>query len=159
MDEKRAHTEKGLYFNCDEAYSPSHRCKGKLFRMDAELGCLEEMCEDPPNEDEQADLATMEEGMIKISLQALSGIFNPRTLWLWGTVKDRELTILIDSGSTHNFNQDVMTYILGVGLQSLPEFKVFIGSGEYLVCREFCRQVPLCIRKVNLQEDLYVLVM
>lgn len=46
--------------------------------------------------------------------------------------------ILIDSGSTHNFVQEAVAYKLGIGIQSLPEFKVFIGSGEYLVYREVC---------------------
>lgn len=63
-----------------------------------------------------------------------------------------------DSG-THNFIQDSVAYKLGIGLQSLQEFRVFIGSGEYLVCREVCRQVPLMIQKVALKEDLYVLAM
>lgn len=44
-------------------------------------------------------------------------------------------------------------------MQSLQEFKVFIGSGEYLVCREVVRQVPLTIQEVTLNEDLYVLSM
>lgn len=79
-----------------------------------------------------------EEGAIEISLQALSSTFNPRTLQLRGKVKGRDLTILIDSGSTHNFVQDNVAYKLEVGLQPLPEFKLFIGSGEYLVCREVC---------------------
>lgn len=72
----------------------------------------------------------MEEGTTKISLQALVGTFNSRTLRLKGTVRGRDLTILIDSGSTHNFIQDSVAYKLGIGLQSLKEFKVFIGSGK-----------------------------
>lgn len=38
MEERRARIAKGLCFNCDKAYSPGHRCKGKLFRMDMEKG-------------------------------------------------------------------------------------------------------------------------
>lgn len=67
--------------------------------------------------------------------------------------------MLIDSGSTHNFIQDFVAYKLGVGLQSLQEFKVFIGSGDYLVCREVMRQVSLIIQDITLNEDLYVLSM
>lgn len=77
--------------------------------------------------------------MKEISLQALSGTFNPCKLQLKGAVRGHDLTILIDSGSMHNFIQDTITYKLGLGLQNLPEFKVSIGSREYLVCREVCQ--------------------
>lgn len=110
-------------------------------------GCLVEMCEEPLDEREQTEEPlTTEEGATEISLQSLAGTFNPRTLRLKGTIKGRELTVLIDSGSTHNFIQNSVAYRLGIGLQSLQEFKVFIGSGEYLVCREVCRQVPMTTR-------------
>lgn len=68
-------------------------------------------------------------------------------------------SILIDSGSTHNFMQDSVAYRLGFELQTLPEFKVFMGSKEYLVCKKVCRGVPLKIQEVTLNEDLYVLSM
>lgn len=155
VDGRRAQTAKGLCFNCDEAYSPSHRCKGRLFRMNTYQGCLVEMCEEPPDK----ECPIEEVGATEISLQALSGTFNPRTLCLQGSVKGRNLTILIDSGLIHNFIQDSMAYKLGVGLQSLQEFRVFIGSGEYLVCQEVCRQVPRTIQEVTMTEDLYVLTM
>lgn len=101
--------------------------------MDAEQGCCQE--------EEQLDLTSEEERTKEISLQALAGTFNPRTLCLKGSVRGRELTILIDSGSTHNFIQDSVAYHLGIGMQSLEEFKAFISSGDYLVCREVCRHV------------------
>lgn len=47
VEERRVRMARGLCFNCDETYSPRHRYKGKLFKMDTELGCLIEMCEEP----------------------------------------------------------------------------------------------------------------
>lgn len=101
----------------------------------------------------------LEEGATEISLQALAGTFNPRTLRLNGTVKGQDLTILIDNESTRNFIQDSVAYKPGIGLQSLQEFKVFIGSGEYLVYWEVCRKVTLTIQELTMNEDLYVLSM
>lgn len=83
VEERRIRTAKGLCFNCDEAFSPGHRCKGKLFRMNAEQGCLVEMCEGCPEEE---PIAEVEERAKEISLQALAGTFNPRTLQLKGMV-------------------------------------------------------------------------
>lgn len=39
----------------------------------------------------------------------------------------------------------------------MPVFRVFIGSGEFLVCPEVCRQVSLTLQNVVLNEDLFVL--
>lgn len=49
VEEKRVRTAKGLCFNCDEAYTPGHRCKGRLFRMDTDQGCLIDVCEESPD--------------------------------------------------------------------------------------------------------------
>lgn len=49
-----------------------------------------------------------------------------------------------------------MAHKLKIGLQVLQEFRVFIGSGEYLVCREVCKQVSLIIQEVTIKNDLYV---
>lgn len=141
----------------DESKVQIAGCKGRMFRLDTDQGCLIKMCDEPPGGDEQLVTTTEEEGVAEISLQVLSSTFNPRTLRLCGTVKGRELTILIDSGSTHNFVQDSVVYKLGVGLQPLPEFRVFIGSGESLICREVCRKVPLVVQEVTIIEDPYVL--
>lgn len=68
----------------------------------------------------------------------------------------RPLSVLVDSGSTHNFLQRKYgTQIRGV--QSLPEFWVYIGSGEYPVCEQVCRDIPITIQSVTLVEDLFVL--
>lgn len=75
----------------------------------------------------------------EISLQAFSGSFNPRTIRLKGWVLGRPLSVLIDSGSMHNFIQKSVVTKLGYAVEGLLPFKVFIGSGEYLVCKEVCR--------------------
>lgn len=36
---------------------------------------------------------------------ALLGSFNPRTIHMKGVIRGKSLTVLIDSGSTHNFIQ------------------------------------------------------
>lgn len=42
-EEHKERTAKGLCFNCDESYFPGHKCKGRLFRMDADQQCLVEL--------------------------------------------------------------------------------------------------------------------
>lgn len=109
----------------------NHQCLIEILDQNAD-DCPEEIVEDP--------ITTTE-----ISLQAFSGAFNPQTIRLTRWVQSKPLSVLIDSGSTQNFIQELVVTRLGFAVKSLPAFKVFIGSGEYLVCKEVCRQVALSI--------------
>lgn len=46
-----------------------------------------------------------------------------------------------------------------IALQELPEFHVFIGSGDYLIYREVCRQVTVTIQDAAITQELFVLTM
>lgn len=153
IEERRERTTKGLCFNCDEQYSPGHKCKGKLFRLNAEQECLIEVV------DPMVEGAAEQEGEMEISLHALSGTFNPRMLRLSGSIEGHQLTVLVDSGSTHNFIQRSVAYRLGIAIKALLEFRVFIGSGDFLTCMEICPQVPIKIQDTTILQDLYVLTM
>lgn len=158
-EERRERTAKGLCFNCDESYVPGHKCKVCLFRMDANKECLVEVLEEadpitPSKEDDNTNQAATE-----ISLHAFSGTYNPRTIRVMGWVGGRPLTILVDSGSTQNFIQDTEVQKLGMTVEPLPTFRVFIGSSEFLVCKEVWRRVTITLQNVVLTEDLFVLSM
>ncbi|KAI8559421.1 hypothetical protein RHMOL_Rhmol04G0172600 [Rhododendron molle] len=95
FDEKRA---KGLCFGCDEKYYKGHVCKKKqLFKIAAEdeedefLEAQQELVQDDIHEEFQ------------ISVHALSGVQSYRTMRVKGFINEVDVSILIDSGSTHNF--------------------------------------------------------
>jgi hypothetical protein len=93
MDERR---EKGLCFNCDNKYSKGHKCgERKLFYIDCE--------EEEDQELEPSQDLELEETTPTISCHALVGINTPQTLKIEGYIKKKKVTMLIDSGSTHNF--------------------------------------------------------
>lgn len=154
-EERKERSAKGLCFNCDEKFIPGHKCRGRLFRMDTEQHCLWELV---GMEDEAKGKEEEREDM-EISLHALAGTFNPRTIRLTGAVQGQQLSVLIDSGSTHNFIQDIVAHRLGLELHPLPEFHVYIGSGEYLICRGLCEQVTICVQEATIKQNLYVLTM
>lgn len=56
IEERHERTAKGLCFNCDEQYSPGHRCKGRLFRMNADQECLLEVVDIEPEPDPSTEL-------------------------------------------------------------------------------------------------------
>lgn len=67
--------------------------------------------------------------------------------------------MLIDSGSMHNFIQESVMSRLGYAIESLPRFKVFIGNGEYLICKDVCQQVEISLQNTLVTKDLFVLPM
>jgi len=104
--------KQGLFYYCDEKYSPGHKCKEpNFFQIDATDYSSTE--EDPPLEEHKA----LEEDHQKenvfdepiISLHALAGISSPQTLKIRGFLKHRPVVVLIDSGSTHNFIDQKVT--------------------------------------------------
>lgn len=94
---------------------------------------------------------------MEISLHAFSGTYNLRTIRVTGWLEGKPLTILVDNRSTYNFIQESVVQKLGIPVEPLDAFCVFIGSGEFLVCREVCRQVSLTLQNMVLIEDLFVL--
>lgn len=103
----------------------------------------------------EGDNASLE--ATEISLHAFSGIYNPRTIRVTSWVGGWPLTILVDSGSTHNSIQDMVVHKLGMVVEPLPAFRIFIGSGEFLVCKEVCERVTITLQNIVLTEDLFVL--
>lgn len=125
-----------------------------MFRLDVDNDCLIEV----GDEDQQISVTGGENTEpTEISLQSLSGSYNPRTMRLMGSINGKDLSVLIDGGNTHCFIQDSIAYKLGLGLQSLPGFRVFIGSGEFLVCITVCRQVAMMVQGAEIKTDLFVL--
>lgn len=123
VEERKERTAKGLCFNCDKSYVPGHKCKGRLFRMDVESNCLVLLLEQRGNDEEDEEGSS---SATEINLYAFSKTFNPRIIRLTGWVRNRLLSVLIDSGNTHNFVQEPVANRLGYEIQTLSKFRVFI---------------------------------
>ena len=99
MEERR---KKGLCYNCDYKWQYGHKCQTpKLFSIDfVELG--EGSTELEEKGDDVMEF-TYYEVLPEISLHAIIGSLNPKTMQVIGWIGGQEFVILIDSGSTHNF--------------------------------------------------------
>lgn len=80
----------------------------------------------------------------------------PQTLRLTGQIKKTSITILIDSGSTHNFIQERVAKKLGLKFTPAIAFKVTVGNGEELACASMCPNVTILLGSHSFQVDLYV---
>lgn len=93
MQERRI---KGLCYNCDEKFTPGHRCK-KLFLIEA--------CYDGDNDvvmDEDETIIEDSKVVPEISLHAISR----GTMQVKWTIGSLTTIVLVDLGSTHNFTSE-----------------------------------------------------
>lgn len=74
-----------------------------------------------------------------------------------GQIKNHPVSVLIDSGSTHNFVQDRIAKQLGLPLESNHSFQVLVGNGEQLPCSSFSPQIPLQLDSHKFLVDIFVL--
>ncbi|KAL5848937.1 hypothetical protein ACOSQ4_006950 [Xanthoceras sorbifolium] len=95
--EARERQEKGLYYYCDERFKPGHRCeRPQLFMIEDTEELVEETLESLANQQRQEELP-------EISFHAITGTTHPQTIRLQGRMKGKEVIMLVDGGSTHNF--------------------------------------------------------
>ncbi|XP_061357641.1 uncharacterized protein LOC133301946 [Gastrolobium bilobum] len=157
MAEKR---EKGLCFYCDEKFSRSHVCKGKMFIL-----VMQEDGDDPPLPEETLlELEQVAEELggealltPEISLHAMAGQHSTSTLRVTGRISNATVQILVDGGSTHNFIQERLVKFLGLEIIPTQKFQVLVGNGERMGCLGMCPEVVMDIQGHSFCPDLYVL--
>ena len=90
-----------MCFNCDRKYSQGHKCsENKLFYIE---GPSEEEKDESISKDDRESSEESHDSQPIISCHAFSSFTTPQTLKVVGFLKKQKVTVLIDSGSTHNF--------------------------------------------------------
>lgn len=151
--------EKGLCYNCDERFTPNHRCKSRCFLIIAEeddapgvgVSPLDNMEPLSPTADTGGSPSA------QLSLNAMSGNLAPETLRVTGMVGGQEVVILIDRGSTHNFVQDKMVRFLKLQAQPTKQLNVMVGNGSHLTCSHICKNIQVSIQGHLFHVDLHVM--
>ncbi|GJW83607.1 ty3-gypsy retrotransposon protein [Tanacetum coccineum] len=92
----------------------------------------------------------VESGDISI-LNSLVGHGSPRSLQLWGKIGTTGVHVLIDNGSTHNFVRPDVVERMCLPLEATKAFKVYIGSGETLLCENVCSWVTLYMQGLEVE--------
>ncbi|XP_043724096.1 uncharacterized protein LOC122671070 [Telopea speciosissima] len=151
--EIKARRDKGLCYYCDDKFMPGHKCKNKFMLL---VGEDDESCE--TNElFRQEDEIVANAALYEISLHAFAGQVSPKTIRLKGNFHEHQVQILIDSGSTHNFIQEKVALRLGLLIYPCKKFRVYVGNGEFLLCTQRCKSVPLLLQGHFFTLDLFIL--
>ena len=144
MKEKR---DKGLCFKCDSKWGPGHRCGGpKIFLIEE----LEEEMEDKSFIlEDLIDLRDpQEEGKegIGISLHAIIGNPNPKTMRVSVKLSGHNFVALIDTGNTHNFIHSRVARRAGIKVLKHNPIGVNIADGSKLWSEGSCSDIRLMIQ-------------
>ncbi|GJV45899.1 reverse transcriptase [Tanacetum coccineum] len=136
--EKRA---QNLCFYDDQKYVPGHKCSCQLYSLTV-LPEEEMKTEEFLDVDESlVDLDSSDLPTSQISLNALTGTNNFKTMRVLGTVGKHVLHILVDCGSTHNFLDKGMAKRLGCNIKTTCPLAVTVTGGNHLAsdgkCKDF----------------------
>lgn len=148
--------EKGLCYNCDDKWSSTHRCKGRvlLFIADNPTPNPNEPNLDlpSPSSSDQEPITSLDFDPVTdlnpphVSLHALLGLPSSETFCLISVINHTHLTILIDSSSTHNFLQPRIAQFLRLNTQNTNPLHVLVGNGSILDCNQVCPDTALSLQ-------------
>nr|KYP48389.1 Retrotransposable element Tf2 [Cajanus cajan] len=148
MNERRA---KGLCYFCDEPYSPEHSLTHKRLQVHV----MEVLDEEEVSEDVSEEVTTVEEP--QISVNALTGIANFRTMRVNGYHKKSPLHILIDSGSTHNFLDIQVAKKFGCKIENMDPVNVTVADGNKLRISSIVRNFTWTIQRTTFTSDMLLI--
>nr|XP_016438947.1 PREDICTED: uncharacterized protein LOC107764880 [Nicotiana tabacum] len=149
-----------LCFKCGEKYTPGHRCHNR------QLNCIVGEHEEPVETINEAnDLHNvMIEGDIQqevleaVCLSALSGNSSGvNSILVRGIIKHRNLTILVDSGSTHSFIVEQVVKDTGYVPHYSSPMKVTVADGNYVMCHTICIAFSWKMQGKPFKEDLIII--
>ncbi|GJU03263.1 ty3-gypsy retrotransposon protein [Tanacetum coccineum] len=154
MQKRRA---EGLCFRCPEKFFPGHKCNPPQFLLiiDNEEPIPEDTS--PGTDTIVTPIMNTEDHFLSISTAALFGLASPKALRITGHIRNRPVSILIDSGSTHNIIQPRIALSLAIPTNTVTPFSVMVGNGDFLTCDGFCPDVTLHLEKQPFQIPFFIL--
>uniref|UniRef100_A0A803L706 Integrase catalytic domain-containing protein n=1 Tax=Chenopodium quinoa TaxID=63459 RepID=A0A803L706_CHEQI len=144
---------KGLCYYCDQPYTRENQCqfkKPQLFTVEIPGSIDSESDEDlgsfPNSIDEP-----------QISMHALAGNQSFQTMRVIGRIQGKDLHILIDSGSTHNFVDASVASKLGCSLEQIPFQAISVADGNHIPCQQACKGFAWSMHGHNFEADVLVI--
>ncbi|XP_019423050.1 PREDICTED: uncharacterized protein LOC109332520 [Lupinus angustifolius] len=162
LQERRA---QGLCYNCDEKFIPGHRCQNKKFLLlldddptlliDTEFSYTHST--DANLTQPTLAVDTEEPIHFHISDQALGGPPSPKTLKFLGTIYGHHVTVLVDTGSSHNILQPRLANFLNLPISKTTQFPVMVGNGAHIFCSGLCDATPITLQQQQFLIPFYLL--
>ena len=132
---------------------PGHRCRSKRLYS---LSITEEEDEVTTKEPTRDDLQARELSP-HISLDALEGTVGLNTMKFTGRLDRTTVSILIDSGSTHNFLNAELALKLQLQLTAIKPMMVQAANGERMVCKSLCKGLRWMMQGISFVADVFII--
>ncbi|GJV52369.1 ty3-gypsy retrotransposon protein [Tanacetum coccineum] len=156
-EEMQTRRSQGLCFCCPERFYPGHRCNPPQFLL---LGNDEPL---PLTSDTEAQTDLEEYSgdiqphrFLALSAAALHGTTCPLAILITGHVNGHTVTVLVDSGSSHNIIKPCLVSLLHLPFDSQPLFPFMIGNGTFLHCTGQCPNIDLRLSNTPFSISPYV---
>lgn len=81
----------------------------------------------------------------EVSLNSVIGLSNPKTMKMCGSVKGKDVVVMINPGATHNFISLEFVEELGIVVDDAAVFGVSLGNGDAIKGKGLCKNVELII--------------
>ncbi|KAK0581882.1 hypothetical protein LWI29_019083 [Acer saccharum] len=139
-----------------------HRCRtGKVFMIIDSSESDDDVVNDGEATNDEGELRVAELGEnnyeAELSLNAMSEVSKPSTIRLMAWVGKFEVSMLVGSGSSHNFINANIVRKIGLRGATIEAFDVKVANGEKLKCEEVVHEVKMNVQGVRIAADLHVL--
>ena len=152
LDQVEDYRKRGLCFKYDEKFTPGHRRSvERLMMIEIDYSKEEDeeiIFESKGNQDKQE---------AEISIHAMEGNCSSHTITLMGHINSKPVSILLDTGSTHNFIDPKLVQRAGLVLSHEPSFKVTIAGDDQLYNASICKSILIRCQSMNIMINSYVL--
>ncbi|XP_024310364.1 uncharacterized protein LOC112268670 [Brachypodium distachyon] len=120
---------RGLCFVCGEKWQPGHVCSATV-----QLHVVQELLDLLHLQESESGTVEDHSELCVISLAAVSGAVKSNTVRLRGMIRQQEVLMLVDSGSSHSFLSSTLA-AQWLGIQAVPcPLKVQIANGGIMPC-------------------------
>ncbi|VFQ89741.1 unnamed protein product [Cuscuta campestris] len=86
-----------------------------------------------------------------------SSTMHPQTIRLMGKIGNKQVMVLVDGGSTHNFIEHSLVTRFGLVINREEMFEVMVANRERISCVGLVRDLTLTVQGYNITTDYYVL--
>ena len=98
-----------------------------------------------------------QETMPKISFHAIARTNHPQTIRVLSKLRNKNIIMLIDDNSTHNFIDQAIVTNYGIQMIRDKKFQVMVANKEKIECVGQCQALTITIQGHSIIIDYYVL--
>lgn len=93
---------------------------------------------------------------LQLSMFSISCLTSKNSIKLWGTLRDKQMIILVDCGASHNFISSKFVKEHKSKMNETLLYTVEVGDGRKIPCEGVCSQLKLLIQGLQIQQDFFV---